>query len=331
MLSPRRLLPSDLPFDHQGPVSLITVPLFHIGGVTTVAANLLCGGRMVFPTGRFDAAEVLELIEQERVTTWGAIPTMVSRTLHEAEGGEAPKRDLASLRSLIMGGAGVPDRLLSSARRVFPGLRSAPGNTYGLTEASGHVATATGRDAAENPGSSGRALPTVELRIVPVPETPPDTGEVLVRSPSTLIGYWREPDGQAVDECGWLHTGDLGRLDDEGRLWIVGRIKDIVIRGGENVAPGRVESRLLRHPLVREAAVIGLPHEDLGEEVAAVVVVEAGVTVEELRAFASAELASFEVPSRWWLRREALPVNGAGKVLKQEIAAAWPPRPAVVD
>jgi len=148
-----------------------------------------------------------------------------------------------------------------------------------------------------------------------------------VRSPSVMSGYWGGPDvEQVVDAHGWLHTGDLGRLDGDGWLYLVGRKKDVIIRGGENVASAHVESRLRAHPDVAEVAVVGLPHADLGEEVAAVVVPRAGARPEPagLAAFAAQELARFAVPSRWWVRTEPLPTNAVGKVLKRTLVSDWP-------
>jgi long-chain acyl-CoA synthetase len=323
MLAARRLLPCDLSDDHVGPVSLITLPLFHIGGITTVIASMLCGGRLIFAGPRFDPGEVLRLIECEKVTTWGAIPTMVRRAIEEST---VRRHDLSSLRSLMIGGAQVATDLAREAADVFPRIRFSAGNTYGLTEACGHVATATGREVGVHPGCSGRPLPTCELRIGPAPEVPAGQGEILVRSPSLLTSYWGERDSP-VDAGGWLHTGDFGYLDGDGRLYVVGRLKDIIIRGGENVSAVRVEHCLLTHPGVHDVAVVGLPSQDLGEEVAAAVVPKPGHRLDraELAIHAAAQLSRFEVPTRWWIRETALPLNSAGKILKRQVRTTWPP------
>jgi long-chain acyl-CoA synthetase len=163
-------------------------------------------------------------------------------------------------------------------------------------------------------------LPTVEVRITP------RTREILVRSPSVMAGYIGGNEHDGIDTDGWLHTGDLGYLDVGGVLYVVDRSKDIVIRGGENVAAAHVESHLLAHDDVAEAAVIGLPHSDLGEEVAAVIVAQPDrhPTEMELRAFLAGRLAHFEVPTRWWLRSEPLPVTDIGKVAKNVLRDSWP-------
>jgi long-chain acyl-CoA synthetase len=176
------------------------------------------------------------------------------------------------------------------------------------------------------PGYVGRAVPFVELRI----DTPDarGIGEILVRSPAVMSGYWGRPDEHPVDRDGWLHTGDLGRLDDKGRLFVVDRLKDVIIRGGEKVAAPHVEECLRGHPGVAEVAVVGLPHGDLGEEVAAAVVPVPGVavTADELLGHAERTLARYELPSAWWLRAEPLPVNLSGKVLKRQLRDSWPNR-----
>jgi len=323
MLAARRLLPCDLRDDHVGPVSLITLPLFHIGGITTVIASMLCGGRLIFTAPRFDPAEVLRLIEREKVTTWGAIPTMVRRAIDESR---VAHHDLSSLRSLMIGGAQVATDLARDARDAFPRIRFSAGNTYGLTEACGHVATATGREVDAHPGCSGRPLPACELRIQPAPEVPAGQGEILVRSPSLMTCYWGERDSP-VDADGWLHTGDFGHLDSDGRLYVVGRITDTIIRGGENISAVRVEHCLLAHPSVQDVAVVGLPSLDLGEEVAAAVVPKPGhrLSPADLAIHAASQLSRFEVPTRWWIRATALPVSAAGKMLKRQVRAEWPP------
>jgi long-chain acyl-CoA synthetase len=176
-----------------------------------------------------------------------------------------------------------------------------------------------GAQLAARPGSSGRLAPVVEVRI-------DADGEILVRSPAAMDGYWGLPGDPTLDADGWIHTGDLGHLDADRYLYVTGRRKEVVIRGGENISAARVETVLQEHPDVAEVAVIGLPDPDLGEVVAAAVVPVPGTnpTPGELERWARASLAHFAVPSRWWIRAEQLPVNDAGKVLKPRLRQDWP-------
>ncbi len=308
--------PDALPADWRGDIQLQTIPLFHIGGFPQLISAFLTGSRMVFCANRFNPAEILDVIEKESIARWGAIPTMLSRVLDEPVGA----RDLDSLKAIGLGGAPVSPDLMDRARERFPNLRRGAGNVYGMSEAGGALAMAPGRDPDRPRGSSGRPLPLVELRIA-------EDGEILARTPGQMSGYWGRPGESPIDDEGWLHTGDLGRIDADGYLFVTGRSKDMIIRGGENISPVQVEAALLRHPGVREAAVVGLPDEDLGEVVGAVVVPhDPSVSSDELRAFLRGQLASVAIPSLWWIRSVELPTNQTGKVLKRELVAAWPKR-----
>jgi len=325
LLAVARRLPGeerDRGADRPASVTLMTLPLFHIGGIQQLLTAIVAGNTLVFLDGRFDAERTLEVVERERVTVWSAVPTMVTRVLDALDA--APARfDVTSLRTLVMGGAPVPDGLRARARAAFPDTARGLGVSYGMTEVSGVIATAAGAEVLARPGTVGRLLPTVEARI---DDPGPDgAGELLVRSPGVMAGYWGIADDPALTPDGWLRTGDLGRLDADGWLSIMGRSKDVVIRGGENIASVRVEHRLVEHPAVLEAAVVGLPHPELGEELAAAVVLRNGATVDEgdLARFAAGTLAYFEVPTRWWFVDE-LPKNAMGKILKRQVAAAWP-------
>jgi long-chain acyl-CoA synthetase len=319
LLATSQRLPHTLPPDGQGQVSLHTFPLFHIGGIQVMCFSLLTGGTMVLLSDRFSSTTVLDLIERERVNLWGAVPTMATRVLEDPS---LPDRDLSSLRSLSLGGAPVGAELVERLRVAFPNLNRGVSANYGMTEAGGSVASAAAAVMAEHPGTSGRPLPVVEVRI----DRPDDdgVGEILVRSPGQMLGYWGEEDSEPIDHEGFLRTGDLGALRD-GLLSVVGRSKDVIIRGGENVAAAHVESVLRAQPAVAEAAVVGLPHPTWGEEVAAVIVVRAGqeIDVADLAAAAAGRLAYFEVPARWWVRPDALPVNAAGKVDKRTLVTQW--------
>jgi long-chain acyl-CoA synthetase len=312
-------LPSELPDSHPGTVSLLSVPLFHLAGLQVTCSTLLTGGSLVFLEDRFDAAEVLRLIEKERVRVWGTVPTMVSRVIdHE----DFTRYDTSSLVSVPMGGAVVSRELRERVRAAFPGVRGGAGTLYGLTEAGGVLAAGAGSEMERRPGCVGRPLPVVEVRI-----KNPDVdgvGEILARTPTAMSGYWGETSA-TVDAEGWVSTGDLGRLDAEGYLYVVGRSKDVIIRGGENIASVHVEQALLTHPDVIEAAVVALPHPDLGEEVGAALLLRPGADpdIAGLRSHAAQSLARFEVPTRWWMRRASLPTNATGKILRREITNEW--------
>jgi acyl-CoA synthetase (AMP-forming)/AMP-acid ligase II len=321
VLARSRQLPHLIPAEGPQPVNLISTPLFHIGAFATLITQTITGGRIVFSTGRFDPGQVLSLIETERVQRWGAVPTMAARLL-EHPGFDS--YDLTSLRSFPLGGAPVPPVLLERLTRRLPQLQGrGMVNMWGMTEGGGFFTVATGSDLERFPKTVGRALPTVELRI----EGPDENGqgEIVVRSPTVMRGYVGTSDS-TIDSDGWLSTGDLGHLNDEGFLFIDGRSKDMVIRGGENIACPHVEAALMRHPDVVEAAAIGLPHPDLGEELAAVIVYRrAGraPTEDELTAHMHAEVAYFAVPTRWVIRDQPLPTVGTEKVDKRRLATEF--------
>jgi long-chain acyl-CoA synthetase len=312
-------LPNELPAGHRGTVSMLSVPLFHLAGVQISCTTLLSGGSLIFLKGRFDAAEVLQLIERERVRVWGSIPTMVSRVLDHPD---FAKWDTSTVTSIPMGGAAISPELRQRVAAAFTNVRGRVGSLYGLTEAGGVLAAGSGQDVRDRPGCVGRALPVVELRI-----QNPDAegvGEIQARTPTVTDGYLGETGGIA-DADGWVSTGDLGRLEEPNWLYVTGRAKDIIIRGGENIASAHVERGLLAHPDVLEAAAVALPHPDLGEEVGAAIVLRPGAAadVEGVRAAAAQSLARFELPTRFWVRRTPLPTNAAGKVLRREIRDAW--------
>lgn len=309
-------------------VMLSTGPLFHIGGIYGLLQALLFGRTLVFLNGRFDAGEVLDVIETRRIDRWPAVPTMLQRVLDHPS---LPDRDVSSVRSLAVGGSALPPGLLDRMQQAFPNASRHVSQVYGLTEAGGTLTATSARDeAASRPGMVGRPMPLVDLRIHDPDES--GVGEILARTATQMTGYLGADSDDVIDSEGWLHTGDLGRLDDEGRLYLVGRSKDLIIRGGENVAAAHVEHILGSCPGVLEVAVVGLPHEDLGEEVAAVVVVGADRDADasdELSAHAKQHLAYFERPSRWWIRHEGLPVNSVGKVDKRQLVSEWPAADAV--
>ena len=318
-------LPQQLDPMKPGAVILQSGPMFHIGGLQALLLATLCGQTVVFLEGRFDAGQVLDLIERERVSVWGAVPTMASRVLEHPS---LPDRDLSGIRSISLGGAAVQPELTARLRLAFTGAGRGLSTIYGMTETGGTVASASGTLMAEHPRTSGKPTPVTEIRIDSL--EPDGVGEILVRTPGQMLGYWGQPEAEIIDAEGWVQTGDLGRIEG-GLLYVTGRSKDIIIRGGENIASAHVESALLRHPAVRNVAVVARPDPDLGERVAAAIQLDpaAPVSAEELAEFAQTHLPKHEVPTEWWLSTDQLPMTEAGKVDKRMLTARWPSELAV--
>jgi acyl-CoA synthetase (AMP-forming)/AMP-acid ligase II len=297
-------------------ITLITGPLFHVGSMQTLLRAIVVGDTLVLSKGRYDPADVIRLIERHKIKRWNAVPTMVSRVLDQPD---LSSHDLSSLKSISIGGAPVHAELMQRMRVGLPSVSPRIPTGYGLTENGGQATAAAGSEDIEHLGSTGKPLPCVEIRFLPHPGLP--DGEILLRSPTQMSGYYGL-DQSPIDEEGWLHTGDLGRLDDKGNLWITGRSKDMIIRGGENIAPVAIERALMTIPSVTEVVVFGIPHPDLGEEVMAVVVTENDtLTVEQLQQEVRPKISSFAVPTRWKLQRDPLPTNHTGKVDKVAISA----------
>ena len=304
---------------------LLTVPLFHATGCHAVLVTNTAAGSKIVLMHRFDPERALELIEREKVTIFGGVPTVVMRVLDSPD---LSRRDVSSVRSVSYGGAPAPAELVRRIREAF--RTGQPGNGYGLTETSAAIALNTGEDYVRKPDSVGRALPVIDAAVVPEgfsgsvpPDVPPGTsGELWVKGPNVVRGYWNRPEDTArAITTGWLHTGDVARIDEEAFIFIVDRAKDVVIRGGENVYSVEVEDALFSHPAVADCAVIGVPHPVLGEEVGAVVVLRAGhkVSADELAEHVRDRLAAFNVPTRIWFRSGQLPRNPAGKLLKRAL------------
>jgi long-chain acyl-CoA synthetase len=233
---------------------------------------------------------------------------------------------------MAYGGAPSAPELVRRIKSVFPQV--APGNSWGMTETSGTFSSNYGEDYVQRPDSCGVPSETGEAKIMNADGTEPlptgQVGELWVRGPQVIRGYWGMPEETAQSFIdGWVKTGDLARIDDEGFVYIVDRKKDILIRGGENIYCIQVESALYDHPQVMDAAVVGIPHRTLGEEPGAIVHLTAGseLSEAELRAFVAARLAAFEVPVRILFWPEPLPRNPAGKIMKRELRSAFPPVP----
>lgn len=308
--------------------SLLNVPLFHATGcLATMISNLASGGKLIM-MHHFDARRALELIQSEKLTSIGGVPTIVMQLLDHPEFGAF---DTSSVRSISYGGAPAPPELVRRLSRAFPQAQA--GNGYGLTETSAAICVNSGADYVAKPDSCGVPVPVCDARIVPegftgdepTPELPTGAdviGELWVKGPNVVRGYWNKPDAtNATITKGWLHTGDIARIDDEGWIYIVDRAKDMIIRGGENIYCVIVEAAIFEHPDVADCTVIGLPHPTLGEEVVAVVVLRANSTLraDELSRHVSQRLAKFEVPTKFVFRSTDLPRNPQGKVLKREL------------
>ncbi len=300
--------------------TLITSPLFHLSGLYTGAVTLLAAGvKTVYMEGRFDARKTLEVIERERVTSWGPMGTVARRLMDHPDAG---RFDLSSIRQIGSGGAPVSPDLQERMRKVFPNARASIGLGYGMTEATGMATINFAEELAARPRSVGRALPTIGLEIRDEdgrvrPEG--EEGEIHIHGPIVMREYWRRPEATAEVLLAerWLRSGDVGRLE-AGHLYVNSRARDLILRGAENIYPAEIEQRLEAHPGVREAAVAGVPHPELGQEVKAFVVRNDGARVgaEELARWIGETLAYYKVPAHWELREEPLPRNATGKVLK---------------
>ena len=301
------------------PVSLLTSPLFHVSGChSTLVVGFMGGMKLIIPEGRFDPEKVFQLIEAEGVQIWATVPTMIWRaTEHPAR----HDHDLSTITSVAFGGSPSADELQRRIRETFPNVRSTS-NAYGLTESSSVATILSGGSAVDKVDSVGRPMPVVDIAIADPTGThlgPGQTGEVLIRGPIIMAGYWDNPEATAnTIRDGWLHTGDVGHLDDDGYLFITDRAKDMLIRGGENVYCVEIENRLVEHPEIADAAVVGVPHPELGEEVKAVLELTDGATItdDDVRSWVAETLAAFKVPTYVERRHEKLPRNASGKLLK---------------
>ncbi|MBM9464082.1 acyl--CoA ligase [Aeromicrobium sp. YIM 150415] len=299
-------------------VKLVTFPFFHIAGMNTLYTAAYSGHTLVLMY-KWNAEEALSLVETEGVNELAGPPFVVQTFLDAAV--DSPW-DLSSLRVMGLGGASAPKELIAQLSRQF-GEQVTPRTGYGLTETTSGVVSISADDFRRHPDSVGRPLPTVDIAILGEKGErldPGREGEIAVRAPQVVRGYLDLDEAEEFQD-GWFRTGDLGKFDDEGLLYIVGRLKDVVIRGGENINCAEVESALNEHPEVIESAALGAPHRTLGEELVAVVRKAPGSSLDEsrLREFAAARLAAFKVPVRFALVDEELPRTPSGKIIKREI------------
>ncbi len=307
-------------------VTLLVVPMFHVTGCSaTLCGALNNGGRLVLMR-KWDALEGMRLIERERVTATGGVPTIAWQLV------EHPRRaafDLSSIESITYGGAPSAPELVRRIKDVWP--TASAGNGWGMTETSATFTNNGAEDYENRPDSCGVAPAVGEMKIMSVEDPvhelgPGEVGELWCKGPMVLRGYWNRPEATAqtfID--GWVRTGDLARLDDEGFCYIIDRAKDMLIRGGENIYCIEVENVLYDHPAVMDAALIGIPHRTLGEEPGAVVTLKEGAsaTEHELRAFVAARLAAFKVPVRVAFWPETLPRNANGKIMKSDLKTVF--------
>jgi long-chain acyl-CoA synthetase len=306
----------------QRRVTLLSVPFFHATGCHSVLVTGALNGGTTVLMHKWNVERALQLIERERVTGFGGVPTMAWQVLSSPL---FDKYDTSSLTSVSYGGAPAPPALVEKIKERLP--QRMPANGYGLTETSSVTTYNAGVNYLEHPDSVGPPVAVCDVKVVdpsgaemPVGEV----GELVIQGPNIIKGYWNRPEATAeafVD--GWFHSGDLARVDADGFVYIVDRAKDMLIRGGENVYCAEVEAAVYEHPAVADAAVIGVPHDELGEEVGAVICLRPGATLTagELQSFLRERIAPFKVPAHLWFRDGELPRNPGGKILKTRLRA----------
>lgn len=301
------------------PATLMAVPLFHATGSHAVYLASYRHQRKLVCMYKWDPAIAAQMIEEEKITTFIAPAAMTGDLVLEAQ---RSQRDLSSLASV--GGGGAP-RAPEQVRNIEKSFTKAlPGTGWGMTETNAIGTSIGGIDYLERPDSSGRCSGVMELKVIDEAGNALNAnnrGELLIRGTGVFRGYWNRPDANAETFLpgGWMRTGDVAYLDDEGYLFIVDRIKDLVIRGGENIGCGEVEAALLEHPLIHEASVYAVPDERLGEEVGTTIYTETRIDTDELNSFLLERLARFKVPAHTLQQHEPLPRTASGKILKREL------------
>ncbi len=300
-------------------VALTVIPLFHATALSSGLMGAMAAGHTIIYMRKFESVRAMEIIERERVNSTGGVPTIAWQLLEHPE---RHRYDLSSLESIGYGGAPSAPELV---RKIAGDLKVAPGNGWGMTETTATVTTHLGEDYIHRPESCGPAVAVADLKVTDADgrELPAGAvGELWARGPMIVKGYWNKPEATAATFVdGWVRTGDLARLDEEGFCFIVDRAKDMVIRGGENIYSSEVENVLYEHPAVTDCALIGIPHRILGEEPAAVVHLAPGMsaTEAELQAWVRERLAAFKVPVAIRFCDEMLPRNANGKILKRDL------------
>ena len=303
---------------------LVVVPMFHVTACSASMIPTIQAGHKVVFMHKWDTLRAFEVIEREKINATGGVPFIAWQLIEHPD---RDKYDLSSIDAISYGGAPSAPELVSKIYEIFGAF---PGNGWGMTETMATVTSHTAEDYLNRPDSCGPAVAVSDLKIMSedgVTELPVgEVGELWARGPQIVKGYWNRPDATAetfVD--GWVRTGDLARLDEEGFCFIVDRAKDMIIRGGENIYSSEVENILYEHPAVTDAALVGIPHQTLGEEPAAVVHLAPGTqaTEDELRAWVGERLAKFKVPVKIVFTHDTLPRNANGKILKRELKALF--------
>jgi long-chain acyl-CoA synthetase len=299
-------------------VLLGALPLFHSFGQTCTMNSAVSVGATVTMLPRFDPDKALEIIERDKVTLFQGVPTMYNAMLHSESCDSA---DCSSLRICMSGGAAMPAELMRAFEEKFDCMIL---EGYGLSETS-PVASFNHPDRERKPGSIGTPIEGVEMQVWDDDGNEVaqgEVGEIVIRGHNIMKGYWNRDDAnkEAITDDGWFRTGDMAKMDEDGYFFIVDRKKDLIIRGGYNVYPREIEEVLYEHPAVREAAVVGIPHEELGEEVGAAVEIAPGeeVEAEALRAYVKERVAAYKYPRKVWFVDE-LPKGPTGKILKREV------------
>ncbi|GAA3561561.1 long-chain fatty acid--CoA ligase [Amycolatopsis ultiminotia] len=300
--------------------TLIVAPMFHATGINSQLIGFLSAGASCVVASAYKTADTLHTVAKQRITVFAGVATMLQLMLDRPE---LDSLDLSALRLFIMGGSPVPESLPKHARTKLPHTELA--NVWGLTEATSIVTFVRGDEYLARPWSAGRAVPGVELGIATdhddITTNTDRVGELCVRGPIVTAGYWNKPDATAETfRDGWLHTGDIGTIDTDGYAHVLDRIKDMIIRGGENIYSLEVESVLAAHPAVADVGVVGVPDRIFGERVRAVLVLDSGytLTATELHEYASQHLADYKVPAEFVFVTE-LPRNPSGKLLKRSL------------
>jgi acyl-CoA synthetase (AMP-forming)/AMP-acid ligase II len=306
-------VPSDIGAEMR---TLICVPLFHVTGCNSqlLVAALVGGTSVILPA--FDQAKLIEAVPTERITFMVTVPAVYALILRRPEFAGI---DVSAVRWVGYGGAPIASTLVEALQDAFPAARVF--NGYGMTETASLMTVLPHEEAAEHADSVGYAVPSVDLAVVPSDDNDPTTGELVARGGNVTSGYWHRPEATAetiVD--GWLHTGDIVRVDDAGRVHIIDRIKDIIIRGGENISSIEVEAALLAAPGVVDAAVVAVPDDVMGEKVGAVLFGGTEtVDIEKVLAHVRTQLADFKVPQYIVVAGSPLPRNPGGKLLKAQL------------